>query len=56
LKGNYYYLAYFQETRLYRHNPEDENLQDNLKVGFGQFLLVCNNYSEMQVMMAKLQE
>ena len=55
-KGNYYYMSHFQDTRLYRHIPEEEKIEENIKVGYGQFQMVCNGFQEIKDFMAKIQD
>lgn len=54
-QGDYYYLPQFQDTRLYRHCPkEEERFQkpEELKSGFGEFVLVCSFYGEVQILVS----
>ena len=54
-QGDYYYLPQFQDTRLYRHCPkEEERFQkpEELKSGFGEFVLVCSFYCEVQILVS----
>lgn len=55
-KGNYYYLSHFQDTRLYRHVPDEEVIEDTVKVGYGRFEIVCNGFPEIKEFMTKIKE
>ena len=56
LKGIYYHMPHFHDSRIYKHNPIEVLSDNGHKSRFGDYELIAGNHTEVSVLMAKLQE